>query len=382
MSPLELLRSRLEDHGCNPRGNGDRIDFCCPLHDDRRASAGATLRDGRVLVLCQVCGKEQTEEILAKLGLTWRDLYADDDRTAKREITAVYDYVDERGTLLYQVVRYFPKDFKQRRPDGRGGWIWNLKGTRRVLYRFPAVIDAVAAGRRVWFAEGEKDVHSLEALSEVATTNPGGAGKWRSEYGAALEGADVAVIADNDEHERGLAHARAIMKSLTVVANSVTLFGVPNGRKDVSEHLAAGGKLSELEQLGMPERDYEAPRGASADAPQRVVLAPPSAPMEVARELVAERYTDAQRTMTLRHWRGGWWEWRGPGGSRSSSGRCAPRGYTFTETRRCTRRATSTRRGRRTGARSLTCSTRWPRSSTCPRAWRCPHGSTAPPTAA
>ena len=257
--------------------------------------AGATLRDGRVLVLCQVCGKERTEEILAKLGLTWRDLYADDDRTAKREITAVYDYVDERGTLLYQVVRYFPKDFKQRRPDGRGGWIWNLKGTRpSVLSRFPAVIDAVAAGRRVWFAEGEKDVHSLEALSEVATTNPGGAGKWRSEYGAALEGADVAVIADNDEHERGLAHARAIMKSLTVVANSVTLFGVPNGRKDVSEHLAAGGKLSELgEELGMPERDYEAPRGASAVGPQQVVLAPPSAPMEVARELVRRRYLDA-----------------------------------------------------------------------------------------
>ena len=333
MSPLELLRSRLDDHGCNPRGNGDTIEFCCPLHDDRRASAGATLRDGRVLILCQVCGKERTGEIVEKLGLTWRDL-SDDDRKAKREITATYDYVDEHGTLLFQVVRYFPKDFRQRRPDGRGGWIWNLKGTRRVLYRLPAVIDAVAAGRRVWFPEGEKDVHSLEKLGEVATTNPMGAGKWSDEYAKALRGADVAVIADNDEHERGLAHARVIVKSLTGVANSVTLFGVPNGRKDISEHLAAGGKLSELERLGMPERDYEAPRGASADVPQRVVLPPPSAPMEVARKLVARRYLNGD-LMTLRHWRGGWWEWQGPRWVEIEQRAVRAGGYAFTENAVC-----------------------------------------------
>ena len=253
MSPLELLRSRLEDHGCKPRGNGDTIEFCCPLHNDRRASAGATLRDGQVLILCHVCGKERTGEILEKLGLTWSDLYADDDRKAKREIRAIYDYVDEDGTLLYQVVRYKPKDFKQRRPDGRGDWIWNLRGTRRVLYRLPAVIDAVAAGRRVWIAEGEKDVHCLDKLGEVATTNPMGAGKWSHDYAKALRGADVAMIADNDE--KGLAHARVIVKSLTGIANNVALFGVPDGRKDVSEHLAAGGKLDELEPVGTPKSE-------------------------------------------------------------------------------------------------------------------------------
>ena len=39
-------------------------------------------------------------------------------------------------------------------------------------------------------------------------------------------------------------------------------------------------------------------------------LPPPSMPMEVARELVAKRYT-ADGILTLRHWRGGWWEWQG-----------------------------------------------------------------------
>jgi hypothetical protein len=43
-----------------------------------------------------------------------------------------YDYRDEHGAILFQVVRYAdPKDFRQRRPDGNGGWIWNLSGVRQ-----------------------------------------------------------------------------------------------------------------------------------------------------------------------------------------------------------------------------------------------------------
>ena len=45
---------------------------------------------------------------------------------------ASYDYHDEGGRLLFQTARLFPKDFRQRRPDGKGGWIWNLGGVRRV----------------------------------------------------------------------------------------------------------------------------------------------------------------------------------------------------------------------------------------------------------
>ena len=55
------------------------------------------------------------------------------------ELVATYDYTDERGNLLYHTCRYQPKDFCQRRPDGKGGWINNLQGVRRVLYRLPEV---------------------------------------------------------------------------------------------------------------------------------------------------------------------------------------------------------------------------------------------------
>jgi hypothetical protein len=60
------------------------------------------------------------------------------------QIVATYDYLDEKGRLLHQTVRYSPKNFKQRRPDGSGGWIWSLDGTPRVLYRLPELLCSSA----------------------------------------------------------------------------------------------------------------------------------------------------------------------------------------------------------------------------------------------
>jgi putative DNA primase/helicase len=71
---------------------------------------------------------------------------------SKRQV-ATYDYKDEAGDLLYQVVRYEPKDFRQRAPDGNG-WKWKMPGVRRVLYRLPEVVEAVAARRVVYIVEG------------------------------------------------------------------------------------------------------------------------------------------------------------------------------------------------------------------------------------
>jgi hypothetical protein len=240
----------------------------CPAHDDRTPSLSlGEGDDGRILLKCHAgCAAGQ---IVAALGLEMHDLFIDDDGHLPA-IIATYDYVDENGTVLYQVVRFAPKDFRQRRPDGAGGWVWRLDGTRRVLYRLPRVRQAIAAMKRVFIVEGEKDVHAVEAKGYVATTNPGGAGKWRTEYSDMLRDADVVIVADRDQP--GYAHARRIAKSIMDVASSVVLVEPAVG-KDVSDHLEAGMTLADLLPIPIDEggtHDYndrtdqrEAPQGAS-----------------------------------------------------------------------------------------------------------------------
>jgi hypothetical protein len=247
MSALEQVRERLDQHGCGPRGHNGKIEARCPAHSDRRASLSVGEgREGRVVLKCHAgC---EPEQVLDALGLTWTDLFADDGAAgnAHREIETTYDYTDEQGSLLYQVVRFNPKGFAQRRPDGTGGWTWKLGDTRRVLYKLPVVIAAVERGDPIAIVEGEKDQEALERLGKVATCNAGGAGKWRAEYAKVLKGAKVAVIADRDEPGRW--HAREVAASLDGIAASVKVLEPP-AAKDVAEHLAKGGKLAELVEL-------------------------------------------------------------------------------------------------------------------------------------
>jgi hypothetical protein len=141
-----------------------------------------------------------------------------DDRSSRnghtpRQIDATYDYVDEQGQVLYQAVRYRPKHFSQRRPDGHGHWINNLVGVRRVLYRLPDVLDAIAQGLMICVVEGEADVEALRERGYVATTNAMGAKKWHDEYSETLrEAPDIVIFGDNDGD--GRAHVVMVDRSL------------------------------------------------------------------------------------------------------------------------------------------------------------------------
>ncbi len=87
------------------------------------------------------------------------------------QIVATYDYRDERGELLFQVVRYDPKDFRQRRPKPGGGWVWSVKGVRVVPYRLPELL--ARPDEPVFVVEGEKDVDNLGRIGVLATCNAG-----------------------------------------------------------------------------------------------------------------------------------------------------------------------------------------------------------------
>src|SRR5262249_27373638 len=166
---------------------------------------------------------------------------------------ATYDYTDESGALLFQVVRRAPKDFRQRRPNGKAGWTWSLGKTRRVLYRLPEVRDAVAGGRIVLVVEGEKDAGNLRKLGFIATCNPGGANKWRTEYTESLRGADVVIIGDNDDP--GRKHVADVASSLHGIARRVRVldpvkaWGECPAKGDISDWIEAGGTAEGLAAL-------------------------------------------------------------------------------------------------------------------------------------
>lgn len=163
----------------------------------------------------------------------------------RRRIVATYDYQDPGGRLLYQVVRYDPKDFRQRRPKPGGGWIWNMRGIEPVPYRLPDIL-AADPSRPVVIVEGEKDVDALAAVGIIATTNHGGAGKWTATHAKHLAGRNVVILPDADEP--GERHAQAVALSLQGIAASVRLVRLPTG-KDASEWLAAGGTPETLAEL-------------------------------------------------------------------------------------------------------------------------------------
>jgi len=145
----------------------------------------------------------------------------------------IYEYVDEHGELLFEVCRKDPKHFVQRRPDGNGGYIWDLNDVRRVLYHLPEVISAVAAGDTVYVVEGEKDVEAIRSLDCAATCNPGGAAKWDSEYTKCFQGANVIIVADRDGEQSDFAgqrHAADVYRSLKPVAESVAVVQAIRGK--------------------------------------------------------------------------------------------------------------------------------------------------------
>ena len=166
-----------------------------------------------------------------------------DDFTKK--IVATYDYRNAAGKVLFQVVRYEGKNFRQRRPDGQGSWIWNLDGVRKVLYRLP---ELVQASKQDWIfiTEGEKDVDRLYDEGLSATCNPGGALKWSEDYNSYFEGRLVAIVPDNDGS--GKNHAEQVANSLFRIATEIRIVELPGlpEKGDVSDWLDAGHQASEL----------------------------------------------------------------------------------------------------------------------------------------
>lgn len=165
----------------------------------------------------------------------------------KRQVAATYPYFDDAGNLIYQLVRYEPKDFAFQRADGRP---LPFLGRQHLLYRLPELL-AAPPSRTVFVVEGEKDVDRLWSAGLVATCNEGGGGKgkWFPAHSKHLRGRTVGIIPDNDK--TGGQHAEDVARRLKKYAAAikiVSLARLPH-KGDVSDWLDAGGSAAELEQL-------------------------------------------------------------------------------------------------------------------------------------
>jgi putative DNA primase/helicase len=217
----------------------------CPAHDDKNPSLA--VGEGQELILLHCHAGCAVEEVVQALGLEMRDLYHDSGNGANGrgefEIEATFDY---ETVPLSQVVRLAGKRFVQRHrcPTGRDGWSWDLGGRtcacpriQPVLFQLSATLKAAEAGGVIWVCEGERDADRLSALQLTATTNPGGAGKWRKAYSEALAGAHIIIIPDNDKlgREQAQKAARAVYGTAASI-KIVELLGVPP-KGDVSDFL-------------------------------------------------------------------------------------------------------------------------------------------------
>ena len=308
---VDRFIERLKDRRCDPKRNGQGWQARCPAHDDDRPSLSVHAGDdGRVLLNCHAgCG---FADVLTALDLETRDLFPDNGQARgkaivpARKIVAEYDYMDELGKLLFQVVRFEPKDFRQRQPDGKGGWIWNLRGVRRVLYRLPELLKADPSST-VFICEGEKDVDRLRSHGLIATCCAGGAAKWKHVDDEPLHGRHVVVIPDNDRP--GIRHPQQVAASLDGKAASVKVLAplVEIEHGDVSDFLDDGGDAEDLDRLAT-----EAPEWKPGPPPTRPAYRNDVASLAAVR-LMKKTATDARSAMmTLADQTAEWFDRRGP----------------------------------------------------------------------
>jgi len=257
----DQLRSYYLHHAKGEVNEGDSgIMVRCPFHDDRSPSMSINLDNGSVWH-CHPCGiSGRLIEFETRMAQAKRETITTSE--AHKRVRAVlvsvgaidatlglpeakYEYHNGNGAVVFEVLRYKGKKFRQRQPDTDkpGHYVWKVNSAQKVLYGLPAVLEA----ELVIICEGEKDVNNLRLLNlndakerpVAVTTCPGGASKWRASYSQALKGKRVVIFPDQDF--AGRRHAAAVEYALKGIASEVRVCHFPDGFKDMTEYLGEHG---------------------------------------------------------------------------------------------------------------------------------------------
>lgn len=249
--------------GAPIRRMGQSLVARCPFHDDRHASMSFNFAKGGWYCHTEAAGGGMVDFEMRLHSTSPSDAMAAVKAVAgiaqgsfqfssSGKPEAIYEYRDEAGRLLFQVVRTRDprtgkKRISNRRTVGKDGWEYSIEGTRRVLYHLGEVIrasdvfvvegekcaDAVRAAYCGW--RGESDACVADGFT--ATTNPHGAGKWKEEFAPFFAGKRVVLVPDPDAP--GRSHMEMVAASIARYAVGVKWLTLPGAseKDDIADYL-------------------------------------------------------------------------------------------------------------------------------------------------
>lgn len=255
-------------------GTGSKVAVRCAFHDDKNPSC-TLFNDGNGGFNCMACGAKgnlfqfearysqcdmrQAEQNVAQITGA-QPMPRKEGEVSLGSPTAIYDYRDESGQVLFQKRRYQPelgsKTFRSFHNTDLG-WKAGIdpkdgERTRRVLYNLPDVVKS----NLVLVAEGEKcceallnaDLFANAGYAIACTTSydgawkPGQNPKWLDCYNPCFSGKQVFIFRDNDEP--GIAYAEHIAAEITPYAYNVRIVELPG--------LAEGGDVADFLETHPP----------------------------------------------------------------------------------------------------------------------------------
>lgn len=139
-----------------------------------------------------------------------------------------YDYTDQFGNKVYQVVRNLlddqSKTIWQRHFEGASKrWVNGLSGV--ALYPYNLAKITTNKDQIIYVVEGEKCADKMTEMGFLATTNNGGAGNWKADLNRWFAGRDIVIIPDNDQ--TGTNHANKVTEQLKDVAKTIRRIILP-----------------------------------------------------------------------------------------------------------------------------------------------------------